>query len=66
LYCGPRGTEQEGIEVWIDVDRVKGDIYVAMANVVVLMSRAYEIPANCQSELAYACKQMKKIIPLLA
>ncbi|XP_072035924.1 uncharacterized protein [Amphiura filiformis] len=61
-----------GYNVWMDVDKMEGNILVAMANAVekadvilLCVSRAYKGSANCQTEANYSYGLKKPMIPLL-
>ena len=62
-----------GYNVWIDVERMEGDVIEAMAEavegsaaVVSIMTSAYKQSPNCQSELKYTNKLRKPIVPVVA
>ncbi|XP_072035118.1 uncharacterized protein [Amphiura filiformis] len=64
--------QQAGYNVWMDVDKMEGNILMAMANavekaavVLVAMSHKYKESNNCRTEASYAYKMKKPIVPLL-
>ncbi|XP_015780024.1 PREDICTED: uncharacterized protein LOC107357902 isoform X3 [Acropora digitifera] len=64
--------ESEGLRVWMDVDKMTGNILQTMARAVenssvilIAMSREYQNSTNCRSEAEYAYELRKKIIPLM-
>ncbi|XP_071949190.1 uncharacterized protein [Antedon mediterranea] len=61
-----------GYNVWMDVDRMEGDILGAMANavenaavLVIAVSKKYKDSNSCRTEATYAYKHSKQIIPLI-
>ncbi|XP_072031677.1 uncharacterized protein [Amphiura filiformis] len=61
-----------GYKVWMDVDKMKGNILTAMADavekaavVVVCMTMKYKDSLNCRSEASYAYKHSKPIVPVI-
>jgi len=64
--------EGKGLQVWMDVDQMAGDIYHKMAQavassrvVVPCLTPAYESSPNCRRELGYAADQRKRLVPVL-
>lgn len=60
-----------GFEIWIDVEKMSGDIFDKMAQavegstiVLICMTSKYEKSANCKRELNYAVEKKKKLIPI--
>eukprot|EP00732_Lithocolla_globosa_P002246 Lithocolla_globosa_v1_NODE_1419_length_2591_cov_7.666009.p1 type:complete len:640 gc:universal NODE_1419_length_2591_cov_7.666009:2066-147(-) len=69
LVATLRAQTDISMELWIDVERMQGDVMQAMANAVdeanlllVFFSLEYKESANCQRELQYAVRQNKPII----
>ena len=63
--------EDMGYKIWMDVDKMSGNIYKKMSEavetsdvIIVCMSGQYEKSANCNRELQYATDLEKKIIPI--
>ncbi|XP_072020914.1 uncharacterized protein [Amphiura filiformis] len=63
---------QEGYNVWMDIDNMRGDILDAMADAVeradvilICMTEKYKDSSSCRSEASYATKKKKPVIPLL-
>ncbi|XP_072048014.1 uncharacterized protein [Amphiura filiformis] len=63
--------QAKGYHVWMDVDKMEGNLLVSMANavekaaaVLVCFSRSYKSSVNCQGEAIYAREQQKPIIPV--
>ncbi|XP_072019557.1 uncharacterized protein [Amphiura filiformis] len=63
---------QTGYKVWMDVDKMRGDILDAMADAVeksdvilICMTERYKDSTSCRSEAKYASKKNKHIVPLL-
>ena len=63
--------EEQGYKVWIDIDKMSGNIYTKMSEAVetsdlliVCMSSKYETSENCNRELQYAQDLRKKIVPI--
>ncbi|OWF35959.1 uncharacterized protein LOC110442303 [Mizuhopecten yessoensis] len=63
--------EANKFTVWMDVDRMRGDVYERMAEavenaavVILAMSRSYKMSEYCRREAAYAGKLNKQVIPL--
>ena len=57
--------------IWIDIDKMSGDIYKKMAEgvegaeiIIVCMSTNYQKSKNCNSEIKYARDKGKNIIPI--
>lgn len=55
------GLEQDGFQVWMDVDKLQGNIYDRMAEavegallIIVCMTEKYKQSPNCNKELQYA------------
>ena len=55
------GLEQDGFKVWMDVDKLQGNIFQRMAEgiegallIIVCMTKKYEKSTNCNLELQYA------------
>jgi len=68
-----RCLKRRNYRVWVDVENLQGDLAEAMAEaveraalVVVVVTSAYKKSTNCQSELKYAHKLRKTIVPVLA
>ena len=66
-----RALKQFGFEIWIDVEKMSGDVFDKMAEavegssvVVVCMTSKYEKSVNCKRELNYAVEKKKKLIPI--
>jgi len=64
--------KEQNLEVWIDIDRMAGDIMQAMADavdnsdiVIACISQGYHDSANCKRELVYASKQNKTVVFIL-
>eukprot|EP00057_Strongylocentrotus_purpuratus_P020432 XP_011674906.1 PREDICTED: uncharacterized protein LOC105443453 [Strongylocentrotus purpuratus] len=64
--------EESGYNVWMDVDKMKGDILDSMAKavqrasvVLVCMSRKFKESQHCRTEATYAYTLKKDIIPLM-
>lgn len=67
------GLKKRGIPVWIDLDKMSGDINASMAEavdgckaIVCFMTQNYQDSKNCKRELTYADNQEKEIIPCMA
>ena len=63
--------EAQGYPVWMDVDKMHGDIFKSMATgvessslVIICMSPKYQESENCNRELEYAKVKNKKILPI--
>ena len=66
-----RALKQLGFQIWIDVEKMSGDIFDKMAEavegstvVLICMTSKYEKSANCKRELNYAVEKKKKLIPI--
>lgn len=66
------GLKKEGVEVWIDVERITGSIYDAMAQavqnaavVLICVSKGYKQSCNCQLEAEYTFQMRKEMIPIM-
>ncbi|XP_076082164.1 uncharacterized protein LOC143052889 isoform X2 [Mytilus galloprovincialis] len=64
--------KQEGLEVWIDVERMGGSTLSAMAEavenasvVLICMSEKYKLSPNCRLEAEYTFQCRKDYIPLM-
>ncbi|XP_054770490.2 uncharacterized protein LOC129278315 [Lytechinus pictus] len=64
--------EEQGYNVWMDVDKMKGDILDSMAKavqraevVLVCMSHRFKESQHCRTEATYAYTLNKAIIPLM-
>ncbi|XP_030845723.1 uncharacterized protein LOC115925852 [Strongylocentrotus purpuratus] len=64
--------EESGYNIWMDVDKMKGDILDSMAKavqrasvVLVCMSRKFKESQHCRTEATYAYTLKKDIIPLM-
>ncbi|CAC5411830.1 unnamed protein product [Mytilus coruscus] len=64
--------KQEGLEVWIDVERMGGSTLSAMAEavenasvVLVCMSEKYKLSPNCRLEAEYTFQCRKDYVPLM-
>lgn len=64
--------EQNGLKVWIDVEKISGQCLQSMAQaiensycVLICLSEKYRQSINCQSEALYAFRLNKPIIPLI-
>ena len=63
--------KRTGFNVWMDLDKMSGDIYKKMAEavegadiIIVCMSTKYQMSENCNKEFEYAQVKKKKIIPI--
>ncbi|XP_072016913.1 uncharacterized protein [Amphiura filiformis] len=63
--------QQEGYQVWIDIDKIEGSIVEAMGNavdnatvVLACITQDYQKSQNCRAEAEYAYKMKVPIIPL--
>ena len=61
----------QGYKVWMDIEKLHGDIYKSMAKgvessslLIICMSPQYQKSESCNSELQYAKVQGKKMIPI--
>ncbi|KAJ3071166.1 hypothetical protein HDU98_005712 [Podochytrium sp. JEL0797] len=69
-----RSLQERGFSVWLDMERMAGNVYVRMCEAVLgskvvisCMSAAYEESGNCKRELGFAADQTrsgKKIVPV--
>eukprot|EP00794_Sanderia_malayensis_P016713 gene16713-18407_t len=64
--------KERGYIVWIDVEKIQGNIMDAMADaveqasvIVVCISRKYKNSPNCRAEADYSFQLKKKVIPLM-
>jgi hypothetical protein len=64
---------QLGVEVWIDLEKMKAEVMESMAEavsgsstVIILVSEAYKSSAACKCEAMYAFELKKRIVPLVA
>ncbi|XP_065064267.1 uncharacterized protein LOC135690596 isoform X2 [Rhopilema esculentum] len=60
-----------GLEVWMDLDSMSGDIFNKMAEgvegaaiIIICMSSKYQLSDNCNKEFKYAQVKRKKILPI--
>lgn len=63
---------EDGLHIWIDRDKMTGDLYTAMANaidrsdiILLCISESYFHSQNCQKEARYAADRNKVIIPII-
>eukprot|EP00794_Sanderia_malayensis_P019285 gene19285-21211_t len=63
---------KRGYNVWIDVEKIQGNIIDAMADaveqaavIIICMSKRYQRSNNCRAEAQYSHKLEKKMIPLM-
>ncbi|CAF3219369.1 unnamed protein product [Rotaria socialis] len=64
--------EKDGFRVWLDRDRMHGDVIVAMADaiensefIIICMSETYKASPYCQAEANYAFQRQSKLLPLV-
>ena len=63
--------KRAGLNVWMDIDKMSGNIYEKMSEgvegasiIIVCMTSKYQTSENCNKEFQYAQVSKKKIIPI--
>lgn len=63
--------KRAGVNVWMDIDKMSGNIYEKMSEgvegasiIIVCMTSKYQTSENCNKEFQYAQVSKKKIIPI--